>query len=419
VAMVESDGFGGTCPLRGCEPKKVLADAAETMERMNNAFGSGVEGRARIEWETLMRFKRSFTDDLPPKIRRHYEGKGIDTYALPGRFTGPDTIASGPDMLQGRHILIATGTRPARPDIPGAELGIDSDGFFALKALPARTAVVGAGYIAVEIAGVLHALGSQTHLFLRQNSALRGFDPLLSQTLMEIMEAEGPAVHRQATPKAVVRNADGSLDLQLQDGSSHTVDCVVWAVGRRPDTSGLNLEAAGVALQDSGHIAVDKFQDTNVPGIHAVGDITGRIELTPVAVAAGRRLSERLFNGKTGEHLDYDNVPTVVFSHPPIGTVGLTEPQARERFGDDQVKIYQSAFTAMYTAVTRHRQPARMKLVCVGPEERIVGIHGIGLGMDEMLQGFAVALKMGATKRDFDDTVAIHPTAAEEFVTMR
>ena len=164
---------------------------------------------------------------------------------------------------------------------------------------------------------------------------------------------------------------------------------------------------------------MDKFQDTNVPGIHAVGDITGRIELTPVAVAAGRRLSERLFNGKTGEHLDYDNVPTVVFSHPPIGTVGLTEPQARERFGDDQVKIYQSAFTAMYTAVTRHRQPARMKLVCVGPEERIVGIHGIGLGMDEMLQGFAVALKMGATKRDFDDTVAIHPTAAEEFVTMR
>ena len=170
---------------------------------------------------------------------------------------------------------------------------------------------------------------------------------------------------------------------------------------------------------EKGYIVVDKFQNTSVPGIYAVGDNTGAVELTPVAVAAGRRLSERLFNNKPDEHLDYSNIPTVVFSHPPIGTVGLTEPQAREQYGDDAVKVYKSSFTAMYTAVTSHRQPCRMKLVCVGPEEKIVGIHGIGFGMDEMLQGFAVALKMGATKKDFDNTVAIHPTAAEEFVTMR
>lgn len=181
----------------------------------------------------------------------------------------------------------------------------------------------------------------------------------------------------------------------------------------------INLEAAGVKTNEKGYIVVDKYQNTNVEGIYAVGDNTGAVELTPVAVAAGRRLSERLFNNKPDEHLDYSDIPTVVFSHPPIGTVGLTEPQAREQYGDDQVKVYKSSFTAMYTAVTTHRQPCRMKLVCVGPEEKIVGIHGIGFGMDEMLQGFAVALKMGATKKDFDNTVAIHPTAAEEFVTMR
>jgi glutathione reductase (NADPH) len=226
-------------------------------------------------------------------------------------------------------------------------------------------------------------------------------------------------LHRRSVPSAVTRNGDGSLTLQLENGSSCTVDCVVWATGRRPQTAGLGLAHAGVATDDAGHVQVDKYQNTNVPGIYAVGDVTGLLELTPVAVAAGRRLSERLFNDKPEEHLNYENVPTVVFSHPPIGTVGLTEPQARERFGDGQVKVYQTAFTPMYTAVTRHRQPACMKLVCVGPQERVVGIHGIGFGMDEILQGFAVALKMGATKKDLDDTVAIHPTAAEEFVTMR
>nr|GME07186.1 SuhB [Ipomoea batatas] len=231
------------------------------------------------------------------------------------------------------------------------------------------------------------------------------------------MNAEGPTLHTEATPKAVVKNADGSLTLQLENGSEYTVDCLVWAIGRVPETDSLNIEAAGVALDEKGYIKVDKFQNTNVPGVYAVGDNTGAVELTPVAVAAGRRLSERLFNNKPDEHLDYSNIPTVVFSHPPIGTVGLTEPQAREQYGNDQVKVYKSSFTAMYTAVTQHRQPCRMKLVCVGPEEKIVGIHGIGGGMDEMLQGFAVALKMGATKKDFDNTVAIHPTAAEDRIS--
>ena len=207
--------------------------------------------------------------------------------------------------------------------------------------------------------------------------------------------------------------------LHLEDGSQHEVDCLIWAVGRKPNTQALNLAAANVQIDEKGYIAVDQFQNTSQAGIYAVGDIIGKIELTPVAVAAGRKLSERLFNNKPNEYLDYQNVATVVFSHPPIGTVGLSEAQAIEQFGQDQVKVYQSSFTSMYTAVTQHRQVSKMKLVCVGDEQKVVGVHGIGYGMDEILQGFAVAVKMGATKQDFDNTVAIHPTAAEEFVTMR
>lgn len=335
------------------------------------------------------------------------------------RFVDAHTVEVNGEIITADHIVIVTGGRPTCPSIPGAEYGINSDGFFALDGLLKRTAIVGAGYIAVEIAGAVNALGSETHLFVRKHAPLRSFNPLIFSTLVEVMKAEGPMLHTESSPQAVEENADSSLTLHLTNGKSYTVDCLIWAIGREPATDNLNIEAAGVLKDERGFIKVDKYQNTNVPGVYAVGDNTGAVELTPVAVAAGRRFSERLFNNKPEEHLDYTNIPTVVFSHPPIGTVGLTEPQAREKFGDDQVKVYTSSFTAMYTAVTQHRQPCRMKLVCVGPEEKIVSIHGIGFGMDEMLQGFAVAVKMGATKRNFNNTVAIHPTASEEFVTMR
>lgn len=420
-ALIEAKALGGTCVNVGCVPKKVMWHAAQIAEAIHHygpdyGFDATVN---RFDWAALVRSRSAYIGRIHASYEAGLDRNRVDLIEGFARFVDARTIEVGGERITADHILIATGCRPSRPDIPGAEHGIDSDGFFALSGLPRRTAVVGAGYIAVELAGVLNALGSQTQLFVRKEAPLRRFDPLLRDTLVEVMRAEGPALHTQAVPQAVLRNADGSLTLQLGNGEGHTVDCVVWAIGREPDTAALGLEAAGVALDERGYVRVDPYQNTNVPGIYAVGDITGLVELTPVAVAAGRRLSERLFNGKPEERLDYENIPTVVFSHPPIGTVGLTEPQARERFGHGAVKVYQSAFTAMYTAVTRRRQPARMKLVCVGPEERIVGIHGIGFGMDEMLQGFAVALKMGATKKDFDDTVAIHPTAAEEFVTMR
>lgn len=419
--LIETNVIGGTCVNVGCVPKKVLwhaAQIAEAIHRYGPDYGFETT-ESSFDWDRLTTNRSAYIG----RIHGFYESilarNNVELIHGFGSFVDTHTIDVNGVRITADHILIATGSHPARPDIPGAEHGIDSDGFFTLATLPKRTAIVGAGYIAVELAGVLHALGSETHLFVRNETLLRSFDPMLSEMLVQVMDAEGPTLHRHSVPEAVIKNDDGSLTLLLVNGQSYTVDCLVWAIGRLPNTSGLRLEAAGVALDNTGHILVDKYQNTSTPGIYAVGDITGQLNLTPVAVAAGRRLSERLFNNKPDEHLNYENVPTVVFSHPPIGTIGLTEPQACQRFGNDQVKVYQTPFTSMYTAITQHRQPAQMKLVCVGSDNRVVGIHGIGYGMDEILQGFAVALKMGATKKDLDDTVAIHPTAAEEFVTMR
>ncbi|KMW72663.1 glutathione reductase [Photorhabdus luminescens subsp. luminescens] len=420
-ALIEAKALGGTCVNVGCVPKKVMWHAAQIAESIHQygpdyGFDTTVN---HFNWKTLIASRTAYIDRIHQSYERGLGNNNVDVIQGFARFVDTYTVEVNGEKITADHILIATGGRPVRPDIPGSEYGIDSDGFFALEEMPKRVAVVGAGYIAVEIAGVLHALGSETHLFVRQHAPLRSFDPMIVETLLDIINTEGPTLHTESVPKSVSKNADGSLTLQLQNGKQQTVDALIWAIGREPATDNLNLSVTGVELNEKGYIRVDKYQNTNVKGIYAVGDNTGAVELTPVAVAAGRRLSERLFNNKPEEHLDYTNIPTVVFSHPPIGTVGLTEPQAKAQFGEEQVKTYQSSFTAMYTAVTQHRQPCRMKLVCVGPEEKIVGIHGIGFGMDEMLQGFAVALKMGATKKDFDNTVAIHPTAAEEFVTMR
>lgn len=420
-ALIEARELGGTCVNVGCVPKKIMWHAAQIAEAIHlygpdYGFDTTLN---RLDWTNLLKNRSAYIDRIHTSYENVLGKNKVDVIKGFARFVDGHTVEVNGETITADHILIATGGRPSHPSIPGAEYGIDSDGFFALEALPERTAVVGAGYIAVELAGVLNALGSKTHLFVRKHAPLRSFDPLLTETLVEVMNVEGPTLHTQAIPTAVVKNQDGSLTLKLEDGREQTVDCLIWAIGREPANDKLNVEMAGVELDEKGYVKVDKYQNTNVPGVYAVGDNTGAVELTPAAVAAGRRLSERLFNNKPDEYLDYNNIPTVVFSHPTIGTVGLTEPQAREEYGDDQVKVYQSSFTAMYTGVTRHRQPSRMKLVCVGLEEKIVGIHGIGLDMDEILQGFAVALKMGATKRDFDNTVAIHPTVAEEFVTMR
>ena len=426
-AIIEVKHLGGTCVNVGCVPKKVMFYGAQIAEAINHYapdYGFDVDVK-KFDFAKLVESRQAYISRIHTSYDNVLAKNNVDVIRGFAKFVNKNTLevtfADGTtEQVTADHILIATGGRPSIPAVKGAEYGIDSNGVFALTKLPKRAAVVGAGYIAVELAGVLNSLGVETHLFVRKHAPLRNFDPMMAETLIESMQQDGITLHTHAIPKEVLKNADGSVTLNLEDGRAQRVDCLIWAIGREPATDKINLQAVGVETNERGFIKVDKYHNTNVPGIYAVGDIiVGGIELTPVAVAAGRRLSERLFNNKPNEHLDYRLVPSVVFSHPPIGTVGLTEPQAIAQYGAENVKVYKSSFTSMYTAVTQHRQACRMKLVCVGKEEKIVGLHGIGFGVDEMIQGFAVAIKMGATKADFDNTVAIHPTGSEEFVTMR
>ena len=423
VALIEAKHMGGTCVNVGCVPKKVMwhgAQVAEAIKLYAPDYGFDVELK-NFDWAKLVESREAYIG----RIHKGYEGylakNGVTVINGFAKFVDNKTIEVNGEHYTAEHISIAVGGRPSIPNIPGAEFGIDSNGFFELDEQPRRVAVIGAGYIAVELAGVLNSLGTETHLFVRKHAPLRSFDPLVVETLTEVMEKEGPRLHTNATPKALTKEADGSVTLHLENGDTHTVDQVIWAIGREPVTDLINLQATDVETTERGFIKTDEYQNTSVPGIYALGDIMeGGIELTPVAVKAGRKLAERLFNPELPDaKMDYDLVPTVVFSHPPIGTIGLTEPQAIAKYGEENVKVYTSTFAAMYTAVTQHRQPCKMKLVCVGEDEKIVGLHGIGFAVDEMIQGFAVAMKMGATKADFDSVVAIHPTGSEEFVTMR
>ena len=426
-AIVEAKYLGGTCVNVGCVPKKVMWYGAQIAEAINQyAPDYGFEvGEKKFSYAKLVENRQAYISRIHNSYNNVLAKNNVDVLNGFARFIDNKTVevsyADGTtEQVTAEHILIATGGRPSIPNIKGAECGITSDGVFQLTQLPRRAAIVGAGYVSVELAGVFNSFGVETHVFVRQNAPLRSQDPLMVETLLEVFEQDGIHLHTYALPKEVIKNSDGSIILILQDGRQTEVDCLVWAIGREPATDAINLQAVGVETNQHGFIKVDKFQNTNIANIYAVGDIIeGGIELTPVAVAAGRRLSERLFNNKPNEHLDYNLVPTVIFSHPPIGTIGLTEPKAIEQYGAENVKVYKSSFTPMYSAITQHRQPCRMKLVCVGEQEKIVGLHGIGFGVDEMIQGFAVAIKMGATKADFDNTVAIHPTGSEEFVTMR
>ncbi|RYZ10121.1 MAG: glutathione-disulfide reductase [Myxococcales bacterium] len=419
VALVERGRLGGTCVNVGCVPKKVMWNAAECAEWLKDAADYGFEVTPpRVDWAVLKRARDQYVQRLNGIYERNVELDGVRLFRGEARFVAPGLVQVGDEQLAARAVLIATGGRPSVPNVPGAELGLTSDGFFELESRPDRVAVVGAGYIAVEIAGVLTALRSDVTLFLRGGRLLAGFDELLSTTLASEMSASGVSLMSAHELSSVARAEDGSLSVKSLHGKHHSgFDALIWATGRVPNTEGLGLDTSGVQLNARGEIEVDDFQNTSVEGIYAVGDVTGRKQLTPVAVAAGRRLADRLFGGKPDAKLDYQDIPTVVFSHPPIATVGLTEAQARDLHGDD-VRIYISRFTNMRFGLTERKPKTAMKLVCVGPQEKVVGVHTIGTGSDELLQGFAVAVKLGATKADFDRTVAVHPTAAEELVLM-
>jgi glutathione reductase (NADPH) len=420
AAVVEMGRMGGTCVNVGCVPKKVMWNAASIAHALRDAKGYGFDVMVNdFDWAQLVKGREGYIQGINDWYGTYLDDSKIDWLKGQARFIDANTLEVAGKQVTADHIVISPGGVPMIPAIPGAEHGITSDGFFALKQQPKRVAIVGAGYIAVELAGLLNALGSEVDLLLRRQHFLASFDAMLRESLMEEMVNDGVNILPNINLEKVEKGADGKLTLTAQGGHVMSgFDALIWAIGRAPNTGELNLEAAGVMVDEHGFIPTDKFQNTNVAGIYAVGDATGRAQLTPVAIAAARRLGDRLFNNQPERHLDYENIPTVMFSHPPIGTVGLTEDEAREKHGD-AVKVYQTRFTPMYHALTDHKSKTAMKLVCVGAQEKVVGIHMIGHGVDEMLQGFAVALKMGATKKQFDDTVAIHPTSSEELVTMR
>ena len=421
VILFEGKEVGGTCVNVGCVPKKVMwygAQVAETLHRYAGEYGFDVTIN-KFDFARLKANRQAYIDRIQGSFERGFDNNGVERVYEYARFIDPHTVEVAGERYTAPHILIATGGHALYPNIPGSEYGITSDGFFELDEVPKRTAVIGAGYIAVEVAGVLNALGSDTHLFVRKDRPLRTFDKDIVDVLVDEMAKSGPTLHTHANATEVVKNADDSLTISFDNGETITVDCLIWAIGRAANTSGFGLEKTGVKLTEKGTIYSDEFENTSVPGIYALGDVTGKLDLTPVAVKAGRQLSERLFNNKADAKLDYTDVATVVFSHPVIGSVGLTEEKAIAKYGAENIKVYKSSFTPMYTALGDNRQPSTMKLVTLGEDEKIIGLHGIGYGVDEMIQGFSVAIKMGATKADFDNTVAIHPTGSEEFVTMR
>ena len=421
AAVIEGNIIGGTCVNVGCVPKKVMwygAQVSETLKNYAADYGYTI-GETSFDFKTLRKNREAYIERSRQAFSNNFNRNGVDYIEGYARFVDKNTVEVNGEHIRAKHIVIATGSYAFIPNVPGSELGGTSDDVFAWEELPESVSIIGAGYIAVELAGVLHGLGVKTDLFVRKGGPLRGFDQGIVEVLVEEMKKNGQPLHTHKVPKKLEKLDNGDIQIHFEDGTTHTSQKVIWAVGRKANVSQLNLEAAGVALNERGFIQVDEYQNTTTPGIYALGDVSGEKELTPVAVKAGRTLSERLFNGKTDAKMDYELIPTVVFSHPAIGSIGLSQEQAEAKYGAENIKVYQSTFAGMYSAITVHRQMTKLKLITLGEEEKVIGLHGIGEGIDEMIQGFAVAVKMGATKADFDATVAIHPTASEEFVTMR
>jgi len=417
VALVESWKLGGTCVNNGCVPKKVMWYAAHLAHAVDDASDFGIEvQRGATDWHKLVSGRENYITN----INNFWDGyvKDLDITHIQGmaKFVDHKLVEVDGQQYTAEHIVIATGGEPIVPPVPGADLGITSDGFFQLTEQPKRVAVIGGGYIGVELGGMLRALGSDVTLVTLDDRILNLFDPMISEILHDEMVKQGIEVHTDFQVTGLSSTESGihvnSPDMDLKDFNE-----VIWAVGRRPNTAKLSLDKSGIESLKNGIIPVDEFENTKVEGIYAIGDITGRVQLTPVAIAAGRRLAERLFDNQSERKMDYENIPSVVFSHPPIATVGLTEQQAMEKYCG--ITIYQSDFTPMRYALSDHGTTTALKLICAEQEEKVVGIHIIGDSADEMMQGFAVAVKMGATKADFDNTVAIHPGSAEELVTMK
>lgn len=422
VALLEPDALGGTCVNVGCVPKKAMWLAADLVQRMDLAAKLGFDlppERPGLDWCEFVAHRQRYIENIHQSYRHRLDEAGVALMPCRGRLLRAGEVQTAKGVvLRAPHVLIATGGRPRKPALPGIELALDSDGFFGLREAPARVAMVGGGYIGVELAGVLQALGSRVDLFVRGRRLLDSFDADITRQLAQDMHHHGTRLHFGAEVTAL--HEDGGRIRVSTNGEcdDERFDAALFATGRDPDTASAGLADAGVALEPSGHVRIDPWQQTNLQGVYAVGDVTPQPALTPVAIAAARRLMDRLFGGEAQAKLDPDGIATVVFSHPPVARLGLTEAQARQRHGD-QVRVHASNFRPMLHALADSPQRSLFKLVCVGSDSRVVGIHLLGEAADEIVQGFAVALKRGITLADLHATMAIHPTSAEELVLMR
>ena len=421
VAMIDNDVIGGTCVNVGCIPKKIMWYASEFATLSHHAADYGFAWQNQtFDYIKLVANRQRYIQLMRELYTRQLEKLNIDFIKGSARFLDQHTIQVNDTVIKAKHIVIATGSEPNRPDIKGAEFGIDSNGFFALEKLPGSIVINGAGYIAVELAFILNALGSKVTLVLRHARLLRHFDSVIGDTIMEVMKKDGIEIVTNYQISEIVKNTNGQLSIHADNQLRiENIEAILFAIGRTPNTSALNLQAAGVKIDENGFVITNKFETTNVKHIYAVGDITGKKQLTPVAITAGRALAKRVFGGEKNAYLDYKNIPTIIFSHPPAGSIGMSEEEAINKYGKENIIIHQSQFTSLFYELGTEKIITRMKLVTLKPKEKIIGCHIIGRGVDEMLQGFAVAIKMGVTKADFDHTVAIHPTSAEELVTMK
>ena len=440
TAVIEANELGGTCVNVGCVPKKVMWYGAGVAQGLKDAqdygFNVDLEGdfdgkkSGKLNWEKLVMKRENFIGGILDWYDGYMGEAGVKVVNGKAKFLDNKTIEvtsdEGTETYTADNIVIATGGRPIIPtDIEGAELGLNSDGFFQDldEVQPQKVVVVGGGYIALELAMLMDGLGSDVSVLHQGWPVLEGFDGTIQSALRKQIEDDKIALYDDEIISKVEEQTDSTEDKKLltihfTDGTSITdVEALIWAIGRRPNTDNIGLENTDVEL-NRGMVVVDDYEKTTVDGIYAIGDIIGKAPLTPVAIAAGRRLGDRLYGGKPERKMSYDNIATVMFTHPPIGTIGMSEEKAKAEYGD-AVKVYQTDFVPLYHQMTRHKVKTHMKLIVLGEEEKVIGCHVIGLGADEMLQGFAVAIRMGATKADFDDTIAIHPVSAEELVTMK
>lgn len=453
VLLIESkpEKLGGTCVNVGCVPKKVMWYAADLAHRKHHLLKYGLSNDFEADevkfgdfnWNYFKQKRDAYVKRLNGIYARNLDNEGVEYIYGFAEFTNGDgdvqvTLTADQKIADQSYskddkltfsadkILVATGGAPfVPPNVPGSELGITSDGFFELEQQPKSVAVVGAGYIGVELAGVFKSLGTETHLVIRGDTVLRAFDDSIQDTITNhYTDKLGINIIKQSGSVSKVEKSGDGLKVFLGNGQTLDVDTLVWTVGRKGEIE-IGLDKVGVEVNDKGQIVVDEYQQTAHPKILALGDVIGKVELTPVAIAAGRRLSNRLFSGKpefSTQKLDYNNVPSVIFSHPEAGSIGLSEKEAIEQYGKDNIKVYKSRFVAMYNAMLELdelKSPTYYKIVVTGEDEKVIGLHLVGEATSEILQGFGVAIKMGATKADFDNCVAIHPTSAEELVTMR